>query len=169
MRIFILAVLLMAPATPTATPEGFVCPITAPSDVQPAANETPFAADQSIWYENGIWVTLPPDGVLELSPHDEVAVGKLRGWRSTTLTWMRADGVEGYVIVSGKRLDAPSNRSPQSPLSPERQYVQLGAVRTGIAFPSAGCWQVTGTVGENAITWVVDVRFADAVGTPIAG
>lgn len=177
LRILLILISLMvgiAPAViPASTPPVFSCPVTLPSDNRPPRKSDPFDENESTHYENGIWVSVPSDGVLELTSDDEIVFGPLAGWRSQTVTWMRADGIEGWIIVSGQRLDAESDLSPQTPLSPQRQYVRVGTVTTGIAFPSEGCWEVTGIVtsparGDAAITWVVDVRFVeiDSLATP---
>lgn len=113
-------------------------------------------------------MSIPANGVLRLRPDDAIKFGPLTGWRSTEVQWLRDDGIEGFVIVSGQRLDEQSDLSPQTPLSPQRQYVLLGPVKTGLAFPSEGCWEVTGRVGEHSITWMVEVRFEDEVATPEA-
>lgn len=148
--------------------DDYTCPVTIPADSGPPAEIDPFEDDDAIHHENGIWVTIPKDGILELSADQEVAFGPLQGWRTETVTWLRDEGVEGFVIVSGERLDTESELTPQTPLSPQRQYVRIGFVQTGIAFPSEGCWEVTGTVasppaGDVTITWVVEVRFADPI------
>ena len=149
------------------TPVAFVCETTAPVTDRPPADVSPFGEDESVYFEDGIWVSIPEDGVLELSAERTVTFGDLEGWRTETFTWLREDGVEGFVVVSGERLDKPSNFQPQTPLSPQRQYVQVGTVRTGIAFPDKGCWEVTGTVGDHSITWVMDVRFGETIATPV--
>jgi hypothetical protein len=149
------------------TPEAFTCPMTLPGESRPPARMDPFGPEESVHYADSIWQSIPNDGMLALGPEAEIGFGTLQGWRTTTVTWMRADGVEGWVIVSGERLDAKSDLSPRTPLSPQRQYVQRGYVLTGIAFPSEGCWRLTGTVGEHEISWVVDVGFVDEVVTPI--
>lgn len=169
-RLLLILLIALSTAWPAAaqTPVDAVCPVTLPNDRRPPARLDPFEPGDAVHYEDGIWVTIPPDGDLVLGKDNEIGYGKLQGWRTMTVTWMRADGVEGWVIVSGERLDEPSDLSPRTPLSPQRQYVQAGFVKTGIAFPSEGCWQLTGTVGDHKITWVVDVRFVDEVG-PLEG
>lgn len=170
-RVFrLLLVLLITLVTPlpaaAQTPEAFACPVTLPGNSRPPTRLDPFAPDDAVHYADGIWVTITADGVLVLGKDTEIGYGKLQGWRTSTVTWMRADGVVGWVIVSGERLDQPSDLSPRTPLSPQRQYVKAGFVKTGIAFPSEGCWRVIGTVGDHKITWVVDVRFVEVVATP---
>ena len=149
------------------TPVAFECETTPPATDRPSADVNPFGEDESVYFEDGIWVSIPEDGVLELSAERTVTFGNLEGWRTETFTWLRDDGVEGFVVVSGERLDKPSDLQPQTPLSPQRQYVQVGTVRTGIAFPDKGCWEVTGTVGDHSITWVMDVRFGETIATPV--
>lgn len=164
---FLLALVTVNPLA-AQTPETFTCPVTPPGEHRPPARMDPFEPTDAVHYADGIWVSIPNNGVLELGPDTEIGYGKLQGWRTTTVTWMRADGVEGWVVVSGERLDAESSLAPRTPLSPQRQYVQAGFVETGIAFPGEGCWQLTGTVGDHEITWVVDVRFVDSIATPVA-
>ena len=159
-------------ASPTAaltaqTPVALACETTRPTDIRPDDRVSPFSQSESVYFEDGIWVSIPADGVLELAADQTIAFGTLQGWRTETFTWLRDEGVEGFVLVSGERLDEESTLSPQTPLSPQRQYVQVGYVKTAIAFPSAGCWEVTGTVGPHAITWVMDVRFvSEPAATP---
>ena len=153
-------------ATSAQTPIAFACETTDPVTDRPASDVDPFSEDASVYYEDGIWVSIPDDGLLELSAAQSVSFGELQGWRTETFTWLREEGVEGFIVVSGERLDEESDLQPQTPLSPQRQYVQVGWVETGIAFPDEGCWEVTGTVGHHSITWVMDVRFVDVVATP---
>lgn len=148
--------------TPVATPPGNAdCPVTVADGTRPMAAVDPFEAEAAIYHENGLWVELPVDGILELTPDDAITFAPLTGWRSTSVQWLRDDGVDGFVVVSGKLLDASSDLTPQTPLSPQRQYVKVGPVKTGLAFPSTGCWEVTGSVGDHEITWIVDVRFIE--------
>lgn len=167
------ALLMLAPGTSLAsTPVvGFECPITKPGDQRPDADVSPYNANQQVVHGSGLWVDVPKDGVVKLYDDDELTFGRLEGWRSYTLTWLRDDGVDGFVEVAGQLLDEESDRSPQTPLSPQRQYNRLGPVTTGLAFPDAGCWEVTGFVDTEAneevlVTFVVDVRFEERSPAP---
>lgn len=165
-----ISILLLAGSATAATaqtPAAFVCETTEPVADRPAADVDPFGKDTSVYYEDGIWVSIPGDGVLELALDREIGFGMYQGWRTETFTWLRDEGVEGFIVVSGERLDEESDLQPHTPLSPQRQYVQVGWVETGIAFPTAGCWELTGTVEDHSITWVMDVRFVDEVATPV--
>lgn len=152
-------------STATPTSEDFACPVSSPVDSRPVRAINPFDDNASLYYEDGLWVEIPEDGVIALSPDDEITFGPLEGWRSLTVTWLREEGVEGFVEVTGERLDAESELTPQTPLSPQRQYVRIGPVRTGLAFPSTGCWEVVGSAGKNEITFVVEVRFVEQADT----
>lgn len=154
---------LPGPANADATPEAFTCPVTSPTDSRPEKSIDPFDEDAALHHEDELWVTIPANGIIELSLEDTITFGLLTGWRSETVAWLREDGVEGFVDVTGQRLDTESELSPQTPLSPQRQYVRIGPVTTGLAFPSEGCWEITGSVGNHQITWVADVRFIDHI------
>ncbi len=152
----------------SSTPVALTCPVTTPTDHRPEASADPFKEDAALHHEDGIWVSIPVDGIIRLAPDDSITFGPLDGWRSSKVTWLREEGVEGFIEVTGHRLDEKSDLTPQTPLSPQRQYVRVGQVSTGLAFPSEGCWEVTGFVGDREITFVVDVRFANADATPVS-
>lgn len=166
---FLVALLPGPPAFSEATPAALSCPVSEPIGDRPEID--PFPTDASLYYEDGIWVTIPQDGTVILTPEDTIQIGPTAGWRSTEVMWLRDRGVEGFIEVTGKRLDKPSEESPRTPLSPQRQYVRVGQVTTGLAFPSEGCWEVTGRAAsssagdDHSITWVVDVRFVEAEAT----
>jgi len=81
--------------------------------------------------------------------------------RSSTLTdgslqmkfpWWR--GVRGSLTIDGRRLDAPGSRLRARIPS---GYRDSGFQATGLIFPTPGCWEVTGRVGEASLTFVVVV------------
>ena len=66
--------------------------------------------------------------------------------------WVR--GVRGKLTIQGKRLDAPA--PPLRAHIPDG-YGDTGFQATGIIFPSEGCWEVTGKVGDSSLTFVTRV------------
>ena len=66
--------------------------------------------------------------------------------------WQR--GVAGQLTIEGRRLDgdAPPLRSEVQP-----GYGASGFQATYLIFPTPGCWEVTGRVGEASVTFVTSV------------
>jgi hypothetical protein len=63
--------------------------------------------------------------------------------------WWR--GVPGKLRITGRRLDAPA---PPVRASIPEGYGDIGFQATALIFPTVGCWQVTGKVGESRLTFV---------------
>jgi hypothetical protein len=62
-------------------------------------------------------------------------------------------GVRGQLTVTGRRLDAPA--PPAQGLYDMSGYGDIGFQAGAIYFPSEGCWEITGRVGEASLTFVV--------------
>ncbi len=71
--------------------------------------------------------------------------------------WWR--GVSGDLEIEGQRLDAAA--PPLTAWIPDG-YGRRGFQSTAITFPTAGCWQVTGTVAGRRLTFVVLLLEPDA-------
>jgi hypothetical protein len=68
--------------------------------------------------------------------------------------WLIA--VSGPFKVGGRRLDAPA--PPLWAESATGQPVTRGFHPTALIFPTPGCWEVTGRVGDVSLTFVVNVE-----------
>lgn len=148
----------MQVATPAATP--FACPTSTPNHVTPPAALEHYIDPASSFYMSGIWVTLPPDGRLYLSLEDLVAKdGELANWRATKLPWTRGEGVVGPLIVTGQRLDGDAPLAFD--IAFDSQYGSMGFTPVSLVFPSPGCWQITGKVGDRTNTLTLEVVFVD--------
>jgi len=93
-----------------------------------------------------LWTVLPLDGRLLLTPEKDGSIGEKFFW------WR---GVRGPLTIRGRRLDAPAD--------PLRSHVPAGYGETGfqasgVYFPSEGCWEITGRVGDSELTFVMEVR-----------
>jgi hypothetical protein len=131
------------------------CPITRPNDapypefgeVEPPSTRDPepeggYGTD-SLWTNLWMWgegeVVVPgrshvlPDG----------SFGEMK-W-----AWYRY--VPGQLTIAGRRLDAPA--PPLRAWVPEG-YGSTGFQLAGIIFPTAGCWEITGRVGDASLTFV---------------
>lgn len=88
------------------------------------------------------------------------------GTLSVKFPFTRGDGVEGKVVITGERLDGDAPPLAQEDL--ERQYGSIGFTPLIIIFPTAGCWEITGTTGEHTLTFVVLLEEPFASATPVA-
>jgi len=75
------------------------------------------------------------------------------GSLSMKFGWWR--GTPGKLTIEGKRLDAPA--LPLRAWIPEG-YGDIGFQATMLIFPTVGCWEVTGEVGNSkSLTFVTQV------------
>ena len=76
--------------------------------------------------------------------------------------WYRS--VPGKLTVSGRRLDAPSERLAAGALASHVPdgYGDQGLQVSGLYFPTGGCWEVTGEVGGQTLRFVVQIEPGDA-------
>ncbi len=159
-----LAALLAIPffTVPTgAVASDFACPVTLPDgEVAPAAAQY-YAQPGHTVHDNGIWVTVPTDGVLRIAPGQILPLNdpEYPGWGSEKLMVLRGDDVEGVVNITGQRLDALSADAPVNDPVVDGAYGEAGFVPIALMIPTAGCWEFTATAGDASLTWVLDVRF----------
>ncbi|MDP9375917.1 MAG: hypothetical protein M3Q65_26400 [Chloroflexota bacterium] len=141
-----------APASPAATapaaggtPAGVgtppPCPVTVP-DGNPPPGQPPAPG----YHGNGaLWTQLPSEVKIpftaEQTPPGVLAVN----W-----SWWR--GVRGDLSIQGRRLDAPA---PPLQALIRGGYGDSGYQLTALSFPTPGCWEVTGMVGDASLTFVV--------------
>jgi hypothetical protein len=88
-------------------------------------------------------IVFRPHGAGIIGPNGELGM-KWAWWR----------GVAGYLTIEGRRLDAPA-----PPLIGEVPdgYGPRGFQPSGLVFPTVGCWEVTGRVGDSSLTFVTVV------------
>jgi hypothetical protein len=72
------------------------------------------------------------------------------------LPWQR--GIRGKLAIRGRRLDAPA--APLRADIPDG-YGDIGFQATALIFPTPGCWEVTGKVGNAELTFVTRVLKVD--------
>jgi hypothetical protein len=118
------------------------CPVTQPAAakdvprsvvhaVEPGTQVPLGIHDFDYWYGNAaLWVELPPGGTV-VKPMTE----KL----SEKFPWVRL--VRGYLRIDGRRLDGPA--SPAAGIA-SNGYGLIGFQASGVAFPTPGCWELTG-------------------------
>jgi len=126
------------------------CGVTLPNGKHP-----PGTAASPEWYGNGkLFAPLWPHGVIPVDPRYINADGSL--W--VKLPWWGFRVPPKLLKIRGQRLDGSSR-----PLRASVKWGQPEGYRgsfwaSGLTFPRAGCWQVTGRVGKVRLTFVTLVR-----------
>ncbi len=75
------------------------------------------------------------------------------GALSMKFPWWRL--VRGRLTIEGRRLDGPA--PPLRARIPDG-YGEIGFQSTALIFPTPGCWEVTGRVGDQSLTFVTLVE-----------
>ena len=126
------------------------CPVTLSN--HPRAN---FAVSRKFGYRQGrIAVELWPLGVTLVQRSDITPDGAF----GVKVGWYRYG--RGKLTITATRLDKPGRVIRTSVPS---GYGSTGFQASGIDFPSAGCWKVTGTVGQSHLTYVTVVLKVQSV------
>jgi hypothetical protein len=74
------------------------------------------------------------------------------GSLSMKFGWQR--GVRGALRIDGRRLDATA---PPLRAHIPNAYGDIGFQATALIFPTPGCWEVTGRVGNASVTFITKV------------
>jgi hypothetical protein len=98
------------------------------------------------YHGNGqIWTELWPNGVVVARLSDVQPDGSI----VMKFPWWR--GVTGSLQITGHRLDRDA---PPLEASVPAGYGSSGFQASSITFPSAGCWAITGSVGQASLSFV---------------
>ena len=100
---------------------------------------------------DAIEVGLPPEGRFIFKPGGPGFIAVSDGALGMKMGWNRLK--KGHVRIEGRRLDgaAPPLRAHVPP------YGDIGFQASSVIFPTTGCWEVTGRLGERSLTFVVSV------------
>jgi len=88
-------------------------------------------------------VIFGPDGPGRIGRDGSLLAVKWGWWR----------GLPGALRIEGRRLDGPGTLSANIPDG----YGETGFQVSALIFSSAGCWEVTGRVGSESLTLVMEV------------
>ena len=135
-----------APASHTS----FKCEVTKPNGIM-AGEEQPAPGSYGNREVSVGPFGLCPDGILVFKPGGAGFVTR-SGALGMKWGWMR--GVSGQLKIEGRRLDAEA--PPLRSAVPEG-YGDRGFQATYLIFPTPGCWEVTGRVGQSSVTFVTKV------------
>ncbi len=134
-----------------------VCPTTepAPSPDVPLALEADAGDGRQPVGEGALWTSVSRDG-------GYAAPRNRDGTLALKLPWYRLQA--GDVEVRAERLGGDERVAGEVPDG----YGPLGFVPSGVDVPSSGCWQITGTLGADTTTVVIEVCEAPK-GDPVGG
>lgn len=122
----------------------FSCPVTQPNgSAPPSETPSPNAHGNGAlwtWFWSENTVVFEPGGPGHVGPDGSLA-----------MKWPWYRGVRGDLFIEGRRLDAPA--PPLRAAIPDG-YGSRGFQATSLIFPTAGCWEVTGRVGNDSLTFV---------------
>ena len=91
--------------------------------------------------------------VFMLAGHGEVLQD---GWlRWPKWSWHRGTGLRGTLTVQGRRLDART--APLRVHICNECYSEVGGIPMSMDFPTRGCWEITGRVADEVLTFVINV------------
>jgi hypothetical protein len=133
------------------------CPVTAPNNLTPPgqapSNGSPGAGG---YFGNGrLWTVLWPHGLVLVPPDDTGPDGSLE----MKFPWRRSPQIHGAVHIHGHELALGLPVRASIPGG----YRDSGFQASGIIFPAAGCYQITGEAAGATLTFVTLVRPCSAL------
>jgi hypothetical protein len=132
------------------------CPITQRQD-PPFVPPAPYAAEApygEFWYgTNELWTMLQPDGYWHSLPSSEHGyVQKVFWWREG---YDMTTEQQPQITVSGRRLDGDAPTFEETG-GTNGYHGDMGQfMLTGVAVPTAGCWEITGHYRDATLSFVV--------------
>lgn len=148
---------------PTTASADFACPVTIPNRSVPPPGGGGLGPGSMAIHGNGLlWTILPDDGVWLVPESGVRSDGSIQQkfvwWRRVVdqTTTTGDDGVltvgstyAGTLRITGRRLDADA---APAWATTRHEGVHVGST---ITFPTGGCWEITGTAGEDLLTFTV--------------
>ena len=127
-------------------------PTDARETASPACSVTPPNIDDWSYGNDALQVGLPLNGIFTFEPGGAGFVAVSDGALGIKVLWNRL--TPGDLRIDGHRLDA-SAAPLRSHFTP---YLKAGIQPSFVIFPTPGCWEVTGRVGDASLTFVVLVE-----------
>jgi len=145
----VLLLVSAAPAVAASTRQvDIACEVTMPNGIG-IGGESRLGVHGNGRIQVGLWL----DGVTLIGRQSRgSAFVTSAGELGTHFLWRR--DIPGPMTLSGRRLDGPA--------PPMRSFIHDpdtmdGFLSTSAMFPTAGCWEVTGRVGQTSLTFVTQV------------
>jgi len=123
-----------------------------PARAEPAQTQTVCAVSKGVQRNDALETIAPADGKLVFHPG---GAGFIDTDGALGMKWGWVRRIAGDLIVGGRRLDGDA--------PPARSYMNFGYGTRGfqasyLVFPSPGCWEITGRIGDRSLTFVVQVE-----------
>jgi len=118
------------------------CAITAPNEVAP--KDYPKQHGTGVFGNASLATVL--QGAVTWRPENGTDAD---GYMEMKWWWWR--GIPGKLIIEGRRLDRPA--PPLRAWIPDG-YHDRGSQPVSLLFPTEGCWEITGKVGDASLTFV---------------
>ena len=125
------------------------CPVTIPR-ATPDSLWNNLGTRYAYWDGNLYAAALWPDSTVMIGPRG-AGFTHPDGSMDMKYPWFRAGGLTGKLIITGRRLDSAA---PPLRADIPTGYLTTGFQATGLIFPSEGCWEITGKVGDTRLTFV---------------
>ncbi|MCI0393840.1 MAG: hypothetical protein L0332_06520 [Chloroflexi bacterium] len=136
------------------------CPVTQPP-ARPFTPPAPYPPTSpypgEFWYgTEALWTLLPEDGTWRALPFSESGYTQKVFWWREGYNWLAEP--EPALAVAGRRLDedAPPLVAPAA--TNGFHEVLQSFMLVGMDVPTAGCWEITGRIDEQELSFVVLVR-----------
>lgn len=133
------------------------CPVTLPAAprFKPPA---PYEEGTRVWHGTpALWTSLPRDGIWRSLGARNKFSWWSQNWGPTTAN---KDGLN--LLVSALKLDGETRSIVFSDVENVVEDADHWSMMMSLDFPVSGCWQVTGRLGKESLTFVVWV-------SPVAG
>lgn len=125
-----------------------VCPVTQPGErayTPPAPYPATPPGEDHFWHgSDALWTALPKNGVWAYLPRQADGYGqKFFAWR---VGYDPMQELQPALVVEGRRLDGDAPPlTGHEPATHAFAADIVSAMLTGLAIPTAGCWEVTAT------------------------
>lgn len=132
---------------PASSNPDFICPVTPPNGSLPPGE---IREDLNYLGNDILWTALAQDGKIYMTADDQLPDGSFRiKW-----PWWWSYIADDPLTVEGQRLDAEAE-----PLDAQITEADTGYMVASLTFPTIGCWEITGSMGNTSLTFVTEVIF----------
>lgn len=131
------------------------CPVTQPPD-PPFTPPEPYSAPLKgeFWYGSpALWTSLPLEGAWRDLPYGGTGYSQKVFWWRQGYDWKAEP--EPNLTVTGKRLDGEALPLVASKATNAFASDIGSAMLVGVDIPTAGCWEITGKIGEQNLSFVI--------------